>query len=155
MIFLATTKYDLRSLKILFSGAAPLGSTLVNAVRSKMKSVGAECDVSQGQSDIIVPSASLTPSVFVSAGYGLTETSPTTHVLPAKDCLRKVGSIGVLLPNLEARLVVDDISLADGTTGRDAKLGESGELWIRGPNVMKVRCYICYILCFQPGHALP
>ena len=55
MIFVATAKYDLRSLKVLFSGAAPLGSTLVNAVRSKMKSVGAECDVSQGQSDITVP----------------------------------------------------------------------------------------------------
>ena len=76
-------------------------------------------------------------------------------MLPTKDCLRKVGSIGVLLPTLEARLVVDDISLADGTEGRDAKLGESGELWIRGPTVMKVRCCICYIPCFQPGHALP
>lgn len=63
-------------------------------------------------------------------GYGLTETSPVTHLLPLEDSLRKVGSIGPLIPNLEARLVVDDVE--------DAKEGEPGELWIKGPNVMKV-----------------
>lgn len=52
-------------------------------------------------------------------------------MLPVGDSLRKVGSIGVLLPNLEARLVLED----DIT---DAKEGEPGELWIRGPSVMKV-----------------
>lgn len=40
-----------------------------------------------------------------------------------------MGSCGLLLPNLEARLVKDD--------GEDAKDGESGELWMRGPTVMK------------------
>lgn len=43
----------------------------------------------------------------------------------------KAGTIGPLLPNLEARLVQDD--------GTDAKEGEPGELWIRGPSIMKVR----------------
>jgi len=43
-----------------------------------------------------------------------------------------MGSIGPLLPNLEARLVVDEDGLID------AKEGEPGELWIRGPTVMKV-----------------
>jgi hypothetical protein len=51
----------------------------------------------------------------------------------------------VLLPNLEARLVRDDTSSADGNNAEDAKPGESGELWIRGPNVMKV--IYCVLLC--------
>jgi long-subunit acyl-CoA synthetase (AMP-forming) len=45
-----------------------------------------------------------------------------------------VGSAGVLLPNLEARLVVDD----DGKGDIDATEGERGELWLRGSTIMKV-----------------
>ena len=43
-----------------------------------------------------------------------------------------IGSVGVLFPNMEARLVGDD--------GNDVPQGESstGELWLRGPNVTKV-----------------
>jgi 4-coumarate--CoA ligase len=44
-----------------------------------------------------------------------------------------VGSIGVLVRNVKARLVVDD----DGNV--DALPGERGELWVHGPNIMKVR----------------
>lgn len=62
----------------------------------------------------------------------MTETSPATHALPAKDCFRKVGSIGILLPNLEARLVASD---EDDSV--DAAPGGPGELWVRGPTVMK------------------
>lgn len=68
------------------------------------------------------------------AGYGLTETSPSTHILPEEDAIRKVGSIGLLLPNLEARLVVD----GDGNGDIDANVGEAGEIWLRGPSIMKV-----------------
>jgi acyl-CoA synthetase (AMP-forming)/AMP-acid ligase II len=62
-------------------------------------------------------------------GYGLTETSPVTH------CIRphgenRPGSIGQALPNTECRLV-------DPETGDDVGEGEPGELWIRGPQVMK------------------
>lgn len=52
--------------------------------------------------------------------------------MPSADGLRKLGSVGLLLPNLEARLVLDTDGLVD------AKEGESGELWIKGPSVMKV-----------------
>ncbi len=45
--------------------------------------------------------------------------------------MRKVGWVGSLLPNLEARLVIED--------AEDADEGQPGELWIRGPSVMKVR----------------
>ena len=67
-------------------------------------------------------------------GYGLTETSPNTHLLPEVDSISKVGSIGLLMPNLEARLLVD----GDGNGDIEADEGEAGELWLRGPNVMKV-----------------
>ena len=63
-------------------------------------------------------------------GYGLTETSPTTHYIGPDDSIRKMGSVGLLFPNLEARLVNDDVD--------EAKEGEPGELWVRGPTVMKV-----------------
>lgn len=69
--------------------------------------------------------------LYLCTGYGLTETSPTTHILAVEDCLRKVGWVGSLLPNLEARLVVDDVE--------DVNEGQPGELWIRGPSIMKVR----------------
>jgi len=55
-----------------------------------------------------------------------------THLLPAKDYLRKIGSIGILLPNLEARLIASD---EDNII--DVAPGEPGELWVRGPIVMK------------------
>ncbi|KAF7326085.1 Amp binding protein [Mycena kentingensis (nom. inval.)] len=59
----------------------------------------------------------------------MTELSPTTHILPIADSVRKMGSIGTLLPNLRARLVRDDET--------DVADGEPGELWIHGPTVMK------------------
>jgi hypothetical protein len=52
--------------------------------------------------------------------------------------ISKIGSIGTLLPNLEARLVVD----GDGDGNIDAEQGQPGELWVRGPSVMKVSSII-------------
>ncbi|KAJ7039081.1 AMP binding protein [Mycena alexandri] len=110
----AVDKYDLSSLRILFSGAAPLGQALAKAVKQRlMANRGGRGDVG------------------ITQGYGLTETSPTTHLLQVADADRKMGSIGILLPNLEARLVDDD----EGKV--DAAAGEPGELWIRGKTVMK------------------
>ena len=63
-------------------------------------------------------------------GYGMTELSPVSHMMPHDRALLKAGSVGVLLPNLEARLV--------GDNGVDVGQGGCGELWLRGPTVMKV-----------------
>jgi acyl-CoA synthetase (AMP-forming)/AMP-acid ligase II len=63
-------------------------------------------------------------------GYGLTETSPTTHWVTDKLAGTMPGSIGPALPNTECRIV-------DIATGQDVPAGQSGELWIRGPQVMK------------------
>ena len=73
-----------------------------------------------------------------SIGFGLTETSPNTHLLLEDDSISKVGSVGFLLPNLEARILVD----GDGNGNIEAGEGEAGELWLRGPTIMKV--------CFFP-----
>ena len=124
----AVEKFDLRTLKMMFSGAAPLGGPLVKALRARLLKLGADVVVSQGMWRLreVRP-----PVLILPPGYGLTETSPTTHLLPAAECMRKVGTIGPLLPNLEARLVVEDV--------REATSGEPGELWLRGPSIMKVR----------------
>lgn len=55
--------------------------------------------------------------------------SPTSHVLDPKDTDRKVGSVGQLVPNLEARIVDSE--------GNDVQTGQPGELWLRGPTIMK------------------
>jgi long-chain acyl-CoA synthetase len=63
-------------------------------------------------------------------GYGLSEASPVTHANPIFGT-RKIGSIGLPWPDTEARIV-------DLTTGEQAlPVGETGELVIRGPQVMK------------------
>jgi acyl-CoA synthetase (AMP-forming)/AMP-acid ligase II len=63
-------------------------------------------------------------------GYGLTETTPVTHLAPVSGRPVKQGSVGPLVPNTECRVV-------DLATGSDLGPGERGEIWIRGPQVMK------------------
>ncbi len=92
---------DLSSLRLVMSGAAPLGAELSAAVADRL-------DV---------------PTI---QGYGMTETSPVTHVSPIEPERIKGGSIGLPVPGTESRLV-------DPDTGED---GTRGELWIRGPQVM-------------------
>ena len=96
-------RFDLSSLRLVFSGAAPLGAEI--AVEASTR-IG--CDVSQG--------------------YGMTELSPVTHATPMGGF--KPGSIGITVPNTEVRVV-------DPETGNDLGIDEDGELWIRGPQVMK------------------
>jgi long-chain acyl-CoA synthetase len=61
-------------------------------------------------------------------GYGLTETSPLTHANPLHRA--KPGSIGIPLPDTDAKVI-------DLETGADLPAGQTGELVIRGPQVMK------------------
>ena len=72
--------YDLSSLKMIFSGAAPLGPDLS---RECMERIG--CGIRQG--------------------YGMTETSPVTHSSPADPEKMKLGSVGTPAPNTECKLV--------------------------------------------------
>jgi acyl-CoA synthetase (AMP-forming)/AMP-acid ligase II len=62
-------------------------------------------------------------------GYGLTEVSPLSHAsVPGKP--DKAGSVGYCLPNTECKIV-------DLETGAELGAKEEGEIWIRGPQVMK------------------
>jgi len=91
---------DLSSLRMIMSGAAPLGAELAGAVAARAG----------------------TPTI---QGYGMTELSPVSHVSPLDT--EKRGMIGPPVPGTECRIV-------DPETGADV---ERGELWIRGPQVMK------------------
>ena len=67
----------------------------------------------------------------VKQGYGMTEASPVTHFVPAsRTPWTKYGSVGPVVPGQEAKLM-------DVETGAEVADGERGELWVRGPNVMK------------------
>lgn len=61
-------------------------------------------------------------------GYGLTESSPLVTGNPY-DTEQYTGSVGLPIPSTEVRIVDEQ--------GNDVALGDAGELWIRGPQVMK------------------
>ncbi len=63
-------------------------------------------------------------------GYGMTESSPVTHTNPFKG-ERKIGSVGMPIPDTEVKIV----DIEDYT--KIMPLGESGEIMIKGPQVMK------------------
>ena len=96
---------DLTSIKGCFSGSAPLPLEVINKFEEKTGAIIVE-------------------------GFGLTESSPVTHVNPFRG-QRKVGSIGIPLPETECRIV--DLEDPD----KDLPVGEAGELLIRGPQIMK------------------
>jgi len=66
----------------------------------------------------------------VTQGYGLTETSPVTHYRPWRwGGDERIASVGPSVPGTE-------VLIADLETGEPLPRGETGEVWIRGPQVM-------------------
>jgi acyl-CoA synthetase (AMP-forming)/AMP-acid ligase II len=63
-------------------------------------------------------------------GYGLTETSPVTHAVPVEREENRPGSIGPPIPSTECKVV-------DVLHGNELGPGDDGEVWIRGPQVMR------------------
>jgi long-chain acyl-CoA synthetase len=61
-------------------------------------------------------------------GYGLSEASPTVSQTRL-DAPRADTSVGQPIPGVEARVA--------GQDGRDVADGDAGELWVRGPNLMR------------------
>jgi long-chain acyl-CoA synthetase len=100
-------KYDLTSIRVCISGA----SSLPPQVQKKFMQV---------------------TGGFLAEGYGLTEASPVTHCTPVDKSMQtvKVGSIGLPLPDTEAKIV-------DLETGETLRQGETGELAVKGPQMMK------------------
>jgi len=102
----ALGKYDLKSLKGCFSGGAPLP---LETIRSFENLTGAQ----------------------ICEGYGLTESSPVSHINPFGG-KTKVGTIGLPIPDTDAKLVrLDNPDVEIETPG------QPGELCVKGPQVMK------------------
>lgn len=103
------SEYDLSSVHTTLSGAAPLDGALGARLSERLG-----CRVLQG--------------------YGMTEMSPVSHLIPRDGRDVPVSSVGYTVPNMQCRLV-------DPATGEDIPVppeGTSapGHLLCRGPNVM-------------------
>lgn len=102
-------QYDTSSVEVVLSGAASLDEALGRAVEERL-------------------------GVQVLQGYGMTEMSPISHVIPRDRRDISIGSIGLTIPNVEIKIV-------DTATGDEVEVptdgrSEPGELLVRGPNVM-------------------
>lgn len=96
----AVAEYDLSSLRIVFSGAAPLDAELQAACAARIG-----CAVMQG--------------------YGMTEASPVSHATPDDPDANRPGAVGPLVPGTEARIV----DVATGATlgvGQDGEIHVRG-----------------------------
>jgi fatty-acyl-CoA synthase len=69
------------------------------------------------------------PDALNVAVFGQTEMSPITCVLNGADAIRKLGSVGKVIPTIAARVVDDDMN--------DVPPGEIGEIVYRGPTLMQ------------------
>ncbi|MDT5018780.1 MAG: fatty-acyl-CoA synthase, partial [Mycobacterium sp.] len=68
------------------------------------------------------------PGTQIYAAFGQTEMSPVTCMLLAQDALRKLGSVGKVIPTVAARVVDDNMN--------DVAVGEVGEIVYRAPTLM-------------------
>jgi acyl-CoA synthetase (AMP-forming)/AMP-acid ligase II len=102
-------QFDLSSIDVIFSGAAPLDATLAGAVASRL-------------------------GCIVRQGYGMTELSPVSHAIPVNRDDISLNSIGPALPNMESKLVDPETGeeIPVPAEGQSAP----GELMCKGPNVM-------------------
>ena len=98
-------KRDLSALRRISWGAAPASTTLLRTLIDTF------------------------PQAEVSTAFGQTECSPVTTVLRGEDSVRKIGSLGTPMLNVEVRVVDDD--------DNDVKPGEVGEIVYRSPMVMR------------------
>jgi len=95
-------RIDLSSLRVVISGGSSLAPEVYNEFERRV------------------------PSVSISEGYGLTETSTLATATPIGAA--KAGSVGTALPGVEIRIVDDN--------GKELPRGESGEIITRSPGVM-------------------
>jgi len=101
--------YDLSSLRMMLSGAAPLGKELEDAFRARL------------------------PGAVIGQGYGMTEAGPVLAMSLAFAKMPfpvKSGSCGTVVRNSEVKIV-------DNDTGLSLTYNQPGEICIRGPQIMK------------------
>jgi acyl-CoA synthetase (AMP-forming)/AMP-acid ligase II len=108
-------EYDLSSLRIIMSGAAPLDEELGHAVATRI-------------------------GCLVVQGYGMSELSPVSHCIPFDGGEQSVGveaplsSCGWTVPNAVSKIVDPESGVEIGLP--ESGLSAAGELWFAGPNVM-------------------
>lgn len=98
-------KYDLTSIRSLFCGAAPLGPDTLQEARER------------------------TGIKLIRQGYGLTETSPVTHIKMISIGMNNPASVGTPVQNQRVKVVHLE-------TGEDLGPNNEGEICIAGPNIM-------------------
>ncbi|AMM34361.1 AMP-dependent synthetase [Sinomonas atrocyanea] len=108
-------QYDLSSVRVAFSGAAPLDAALGEGVAARLG-----CAMLQG--------------------YGMTELSPASHIMPLSEAGRMpLDSVGVTVPNTQCKLLDpatdEEIPLPPAEKGPEA-VSAPGQLLVRGPQVM-------------------
>ncbi|CAL5199342.1 unnamed protein product [Lathyrus oleraceus] len=101
-------RYDLSSIRVMITGAAPMGMELEQAVKDRM------------------------PQTVLGQGYGMTEAGPLSISLAfAKEPFKtKPGACGTVVRNAEMKIV-------DTETGVSLPRNKAGEICIRGTKVMK------------------
>jgi 4-coumarate--CoA ligase len=65
-------------------------------------------------------------NVRITQGWGMTETTCAATGVPYSE-EHRTGSVGVVMPNTEVKMITED--------GREASIGEKGELYVKGPQV--------------------
>ncbi|WP_425437050.1 fatty-acid--CoA ligase FadD5 [Mycobacterium aquaticum] len=91
-------------LRVLSWGAAPASDTLLRTM------------------------AETFPGTQILAAFGQTEMSPVTCMLLAQDAIRKLGSVGRVIPTVSARIVDENMN--------DVAVGDVGEIVYRAPTLM-------------------
>ena len=112
LLKLAQPEINIRRMPVMvMSGSAPLPAEVARKLEVKIK-------------------------MPISEGYGLTETGPVTHInISAFSKVTRFASqtrpgIGLPVPDTEVKLV-------DPVTGEEVPFGEVGEIWVKGPQLMK------------------
>ena len=112
LLKLAQPEIEIKRMPVMvMSGTAPLPMEVVKKIEQKIK-------------------------MPISEGYGLTETGPATHInISAFAKVTRFATstkpgIGLPIPDTEVKLV-------DPSTGKEVPFGEVGEIWLKGPQVMK------------------
>uniref|UniRef100_A0A914DA23 Uncharacterized protein n=1 Tax=Acrobeloides nanus TaxID=290746 RepID=A0A914DA23_9BILA len=100
-------KYDLSSLRSISSGAGPLDIKTADAVKRRLPHIN-----------------------YVFQAYGMTEMTTGTHGSNLGNKKNIGGTVGIPVPNVECKIINPE-------TGELCKLGESGEIVVRGPTMMK------------------
>jgi acyl-CoA synthetase (AMP-forming)/AMP-acid ligase II len=103
-------QYDISTVHTVFSGAAPLDAETAEAAGRRIHA-------------------------HVLQGYGMSESSPVSHAIPVGRPEIPVSSVGLLLPNMDAKIV--DLDTGEEIVDFDENgFTARGELWMRGPNIM-------------------